>query len=226
MLLTYQQMKHEANQLGIYSRRVSNVTTTAATKHPSGLLQAWNNHHSLINFKSKCIFKALVLKCVLAGVVLYTIRAFGGISGSISNAQYASAGLDRLYIVTFDDSLAIYGDTQLRAPGFTDQQTMAVAAGINFTVTLLKNGTVACFDSGGSMVSVPLQAQANVKAIASGVSHILALTQNGTVVCWGFDTSLGQCKIPFTAQTGVKDIAAGESTMHAVITLSMTCVNL
>jgi alpha-tubulin suppressor-like RCC1 family protein len=71
----------------------------------------------------------------------------------------------------------------------------AIAAGVDFSLALQGNGTVAAwgYDYNGQ-TNVPA-GLSNVAAIAAGSYHCLALQSNGTVVAWG-DNSSGETNVP------------------------------
>jgi alpha-tubulin suppressor-like RCC1 family protein len=73
---------------------------------------------------------------------------------------------------------------------------VAVAAGVNFSLALLSNGTVEAWGNNAvgqlgdgtttsSSTPVLVSGLSNVKAIAAGGSHALALLNNGTLMAWG-----------------------------------------
>ena len=97
---------------------------------------------------------------------------------------------------------------------------VALSGGINFSLGLRPDGTVAAWgknDVGQANVPAGIS---KIAAIAAGGRHCLVLKNDGTVAAWG-DGSAGQTNIP-PGLRGVKAIAAGES--HNAVLLSDGCI--
>jgi alpha-tubulin suppressor-like RCC1 family protein len=114
-------------------------------------------------------------------------------------------------------------------PGLSEVE--AIAAGQNFSLALLKNGTVMAWGSNqsgelgigygswGDATPTPVSGLSDVAAIAAGEHSALALLGDGTVVAWGAN-ELGQLgdgtlvgsavPVPVAGLTDVSAIAAGE----------------
>src|SRR5271166_3034214 len=87
--------------------------------------------------------------------------------------------------------------TNANVPGtITLPKAKSVAAGANFSLVLMSNGTVKAFGEGasgqlgdgsnlGSDVPVTVSGLTEVKAIAAEGSHDLALLKSGQVMAWG-----------------------------------------
>ncbi|HUB73821.1 MAG TPA: IPT/TIG domain-containing protein [Solirubrobacteraceae bacterium] len=114
----------------------------------------------------------------------------------------------------------------------------AIAAGANFSLALLANGTVMAWggdevgqlgdgETEESVTPVTVKGLSGVVAIAAGGRHALALLANGTVKAWGEDEmgelgngSLKGSETPVTvkALSGVEAIAAGGEHSLALLT--------
>ena len=71
----------------------------------------------------------------------------------------------------------------------------AIAAGELHTAGLRRDGTVACWGTGGTVVTNVPAGLSNVTALAAGNAHTIALKSDGTVVAWGNNT-YGQLLVP------------------------------
>ncbi|MDR1710660.1 MAG: hypothetical protein LBR58_02185 [Propionibacteriaceae bacterium] len=83
----------------------------------------------------------------------------------------------------------------------------ALAAGDEFTLALLEDGTVSAWGSSRQATDVPA-GLSGVVSIAAGDGHAVAAKADGTVVAWGDDDS-GQADVP-AGLTGVVSVAAGD----------------
>lgn len=85
------------------------------------------------------------------------------------------------------------------------RHVMAVAAGIQFNVAVIRGGTVVAWGyNGESQTEVPSDLD-RVVAVVAGPHHALALRDDGTVVAWGGDnSSSGQADVP----PGLNDVVA------------------
>jgi alpha-tubulin suppressor-like RCC1 family protein len=113
-------------------------------------------------------------------------------------------------------------------------EVIAIAAGQNYSLALLKNGTVMAWGSNGmgelgdgssgwaNDVPAPVTGLSGVTAIAAGGDTSLALLSNGTVMSWGAnefgqlgDGSLTQSDVPVAVSglSGVSSIAVGAASL-------------
>jgi alpha-tubulin suppressor-like RCC1 family protein len=113
-------------------------------------------------------------------------------------------------------------------------EVTAIAAGQNYSLALLRNGTVMAWGSNGmgelgngssswaDDVPAPVSGLSGVTAIAAGGDTSLALLNNGTVMAWGAnefgqlgDGSLTQSDLPVavTGLSGVSSIAVGGASL-------------
>jgi trimeric autotransporter adhesin len=93
---------------------------------------------------------------------------------------------------------------------------VAVAAGLEHSVALRNNGTLAAWGANNlNQIAIPADA-INVKAIAAGENHTLALRSNGTVRAWGANNN-GQLNLA-PLLSGVMAIGAGDNHSFAVLT--------
>ena len=99
-----------------------------------------------------------------------------------------------------------WGATNAPLPGSLSNVT-AIAAGDNFCLALLSNGTVTAWGSNELSQTSGAGSLTGVVAIAAGGEHGLALKSDGTVTNWG-DTQGGLLNVP-TGLTNVMGIAAG-----------------
>lgn len=122
-------------------------------------------------------------------------------------------------------------DTPVVIPGLSGVK--AIAAGIDSSYALLKNGTVMSWGdnsegelgdgnaTGDSSVPVPVPGLTKVKALTAGGYHVLALLKDGTAVGWGSDSSgeLGDgntggqpqaTPVAVSGLTGIKALSAGQ----------------
>ena len=113
-------------------------------------------------------------------------------------------------------------------------EVTAIAAGQNFALALLKDGTVMAWGAGeegdlgdgsvswGDPVPTPVQGLSALTAIAAGGYNALALLSNGTVTAWGGnefgqlgDGTLTQSDVPVAVSglTGISAIAVGGASL-------------
>lgn len=111
-------------------------------------------------------------------------------------------------------------------------EVKAIAAGQNYSLALLQNGTVVAWgelgngSSGGADATpTPVEGLSGVTAISAGDFDGLALLNNGTVMAWGDnkfgqlgDGTLTQSNVPVAVSglSGVSAIAMGEETGFAL----------
>lgn len=105
----------------------------------------------------------------------------------------------------------------------------AIAAGMVHALALKSNGLVVAWgDPRYNKTTVPPAARSGVKAIAAGEHHSVALKTNGSVVAWGTlfrmvrgsfgEAYLAERLVPWTVESGVKAIAAGDNHVVALKT--------
>ena len=104
-----------------------------------------------------------------------------------------------------------------------------LVAGMENTVALRADGSVACWGSnyyGESMVPV---SAITVRQIAAGAYHGVALRLDGSVICWGANTNswggewTGQCIVPAELPPAVAVAAGANSSMAVLIDGSVRC---
>jgi hypothetical protein len=83
-----------------------------------------------------------------------------------------------------DRTIGGSGDALGVVPGITNYYTVAVGAGLNYSVALLSNGSAVVWGAAARALQPPAEAVYGLTAIAAGHQHIMALRQDGRVVVW------------------------------------------
>lgn len=121
-------------------------------------------------------------------------------------------GLEPARVITWAASGVIESTVPAAVSGAVD-----VAAGVNFTVALNRDGSVAVWSRDGSPVpAVPAAASSNVVSVAAGSYHAIALKNDGTVVSWAISNDIGQANVP-PGLSRVRAIAGGN--LHSLALL-------
>jgi alpha-tubulin suppressor-like RCC1 family protein len=144
-----------------------------------------------------------------------TVRLFGpGFSGTLRDVLSVSAGPQHLLLLRTDGSIHTYGSNangQLVIPPWVrtsnDTGVVGVAAGGDFSLLLLQNGTVVPLMSNNTMGLVMPAAGTKFTAVSAGNNFGLGLQSDGIVVARG-DNTTGQCNVPL-GLSSVVAIAAG-----------------
>jgi alpha-tubulin suppressor-like RCC1 family protein len=160
----------------------------------------------------------------------------------VSNAVAVAAGESQSLILLANGTVLACGDNRdgqlgtgstaadspvpVQVPGLSG--VTAIAAGGEFSLALLSNGTVMSFGTNqngelgdgenaimqeSSNVPVPVEGLSGVEAIAAGGEGAEALLTNGTVMAWGLDVSPPAA---VTGLTGVSAVAGGQNFLLAL----------
>lgn len=96
-----------------------------------------------------------------------------------------AAGTNHAVATTYLGNLIAWGYGSGAAPPPTFGQVRQVAAGFDYNLALLDDGTVKAWGSLAYGKTTVPSGLSNVKAIAAGVNHAAALKNDGSVVLWG-----------------------------------------
>jgi alpha-tubulin suppressor-like RCC1 family protein len=169
----------------------------------------------------------------------YVTAVAGGTRHSLallSNGTVMAWGADEWGQLGGGGEALTMSDVPIQVPGLTN--VTAIAAGANFSLALLSNGTVMAWGGNlsgqlgnGSYEESELPVQVKglpvITAIAAGGEHALALQANGKVAAWGAgergqlgDNNTNNSDVPVAVQdlTGAVGIAAG--VQHSLAVLS------
>jgi alpha-tubulin suppressor-like RCC1 family protein len=169
----------------------------------------------------------------------YVTAVAGGTRHSLallSNGTVMAWGADEWGQLGGGGEALTMSDVPIQVPGLTNVK--AIAAGANFSLALLGNGTVMAWggnesgqlgDGNFEESEIPVQVKGlpTITAIAAGGEHALALQSNGKVAAWGAgergqlgDNNTNDSDVPVAVQdlTGAVGIAAG--VQHSLALLS------
>jgi alpha-tubulin suppressor-like RCC1 family protein len=169
----------------------------------------------------------------------YVTAVAGGTRHSLallSNGTVMAWGADEWGQLGGGGEALTMSDVPIQVPGLTN--VTAIAAGANFSLALLSNGTVMAWggnlsgqlgDGNYEESELPVQVKGlpAITAIAAGGEHALALQANGKVAAWGAgergqlgDNNTNNSDVPVAVQnlTGVVGVAAG--VQHSLAVLS------
>ncbi len=181
------------------------------------------------------------------------VSGLSGVVAIAAGAQHSLALLSNGTVMAWgDNERGQLGDGSMSGPDhcYTEQEptqcstspvpvsglseVTAIAAGQNYNLALLRNGTVMAWGSNGwgelgdgtiswgGDVPAPVIGLSGVKAIAAGGGNSLALLSNGTVMAWGAnefgqlgDGTLTQSDVPVAVSglSGVSAIAVGGASL-------------
>jgi len=154
----------------------------------------------------------------------------------LSNGTVMAWGADEWGQLGGGGEALTMSDVPIQVPGLTNVK--AIAAGANFSLALLANGTVMAWggndagqlgDGNFEEDEIPVQVKGlpTITAIAAGGEHALALQSNGKVAAWGAgergqlgDNNTNDSDVPVAVQdlTGAVGVAAG--VQHSLALLS------